>query len=172
MNTSAELLASARAHNNFQCLDVTAVVITFNPSPGELTALLASLLPQVREALVIDNHSHIDVDAICEVLVCRNFSVHRLDKNVGIAAAQNVGIGRAISAGAAYVLLSDQDSEPAPDMVFALRCEAESRQMNDGRLAAVGPCFMDTRQANPPPFILIKNFRMERQFDNGSRTPV
>ncbi len=69
------------------------------------------------------------------------------DQNIGIAAAQNLGIERALMGDATHVLLSDQDSVPTLDMVQQLhRCLEEQAALPDARpIAAVGPVPLDKR---------------------------
>jgi rhamnosyltransferase len=59
--------------------------------------------------------------------------------NLGVAAAQNLGIRRAIEVGADAVVFLDQDSLPRPDMVRVL-ADACAGLIADGRcVAACGP---------------------------------
>lgn len=99
--------------------NVIAVVVTYNPTMDELRSLLGSLSPQVDDVVIVDNGSanHKDVEE-----EAREFGVHwlPLGMNRGIAAAQNQGIIWARNEGATYVLLSDQDSTLAPNMVEEL----------------------------------------------------
>ncbi|WP_099331781.1 glycosyltransferase family 2 protein [Actinomyces minihominis] len=98
----------------------TAVVVTYNPDASELTALLSALLPQVSTAVVVDNGSK-NEGAVAEITSNLNAVFLPLGENLGIATAQNRGITWAMKRGTDYVLLSDQDSVPAPDMVEKLR---------------------------------------------------
>ncbi|MFZ1382851.1 MAG: glycosyltransferase family 2 protein [Scrofimicrobium sp.] len=98
---------------------VSAVVVTFNPDPVELMRLLAALRPQVDSAIIVDNGSGNQVE-VHDLAKEHDATFIGCDQNIGIAAAQNLGIEQARQAGAKYVLLSDQDSVPAPDMVQQL----------------------------------------------------
>jgi len=79
----------------------------------------------------------------------------RLDRNLGIAAAQNRGIAWAQSQGADYVLLSDQDSEPAPGMVQRLLGAALEFAAKSVPVALVAPNYTDDRQSRHIPFMHI-----------------
>ncbi|MGZ4960718.1 MAG: glycosyltransferase family 2 protein, partial [Methylomonas sp.] len=59
---------------------------------------------------------------------------------------------------AEFILLMDQDSIPASDMVEKL-VSAISKQPSP---AAVGPRYLDERQDNPPPFIRVCGLHLER----------
>lgn len=103
---------------------VVAVVVTYNPSPGELSALLSALRPQVSGAVVVDNGSA-NLEEVSTAASAHDCHLIALSRNEGIAFAQNQGILWALSdsatpAGADFVLLSDQDSVPADDMVHQL----------------------------------------------------
>ncbi len=153
---------------------VVAVVVTYEPDLAALYALLHSLRSQVSNVIVVDNGSSLDickgidtaffVDSWCELV--------RLPTNLGIAAALNVGIDWARRRGAGYVVLFDQDSLPAPDMVQRLTEVIQAKQAAGCKVAAVGPRYMDERQDNPPPFIRIRGFKLVRQACNKSSSIV
>lgn len=130
---------------------VIAVVVTYCPTRGTTEGLLRALAPQVSDLVVVDNGSpeptvtglHTTIDVGGTTLIA-------LGTNRGIAAAQNVGIAWARERGAAFVLLSDQDSLPAPDMVDRLLAghkQATKEAGYAGRRppAAVGPVTVDAR---------------------------
>ncbi len=81
-----------------------------------------------------------------------------LKTNLGVAAAQNVGITLARERGAKYVVLFDHDSIPAPDMILRLLTAAQSQPL----VAAVGPCYLDPRRTIPVPFIRIEGLKLVR----------
>jgi rhamnosyltransferase len=108
--------------------------------------LVAALAPQVFAVVVVDNGSEpTTVEHLAAAVSSIGGSLLRLPQNLGIAAAQNLGIARARELGAAFVLLSDQDSEPGDTMVqrlvsgYALACAG------DRRVGAVGPLIVDER---------------------------
>lgn len=98
---------------------VAAVIVTFNPDEGALMRLLDALVPQVDFAVIVDNGSRHQA-AIAEMAASFGLELLQLTGNRGIAAAQNRGIERVLRLGAKFVLLSDQDSVPAQDMVANL----------------------------------------------------
>jgi rhamnosyltransferase len=140
---------------------VIAVVVTYRPEPTALERLLASVLPQVAAVIVVHNGSDPPVSPKPRAPDA-DLRVVTLGKNLGVARAQNEGVRRAIASGASHVLLLDQDSEPAPDMVARL-VEAEDRLKADGvKVGALGPRYLDERQDNPPPFIQVRGLRLRR----------
>lgn len=125
---------------------VVAVVVTYEPVASQTERLLRALAPQVGHLVVVDNGSTTtdlaDVRATTEEL---GGELVALRTNTGIAAAQNVGIEHARRRGAGAVLLSDQDSAPAPDMVRRLTEALDEARAAGRRVAAVGPVIVDAR---------------------------
>lgn len=136
---------------------VFAIVVTYLPQVEPLMALLALLAPQVSRVLVVDNSPQDDLRAerACANSGCSNLGIIRLGRNLGIAKALNVGIALARSADATHVLLSDQDSEPAFDMVNGLlRAEADLRR-RVVRIGAIGSSFININSGKLFPFHVI-----------------
>lgn len=152
----------ARAPRRDAASGVVAVVVTYEPEPDAVRALLDALAPQVDHVVVVDNGSAPTLRAALEVATQgHGATLLALGENLGVAAAQNAGIANARARGAAFVLLSDQDSLPAPDMVDRLldgfaRAAAGSGGA-DRRPAAVGPVTTDER--NPGAALLFSDHR-------------
>lgn len=143
---------------------VCAVVVTYHPDLPALTRLVNALAPQVEQLVVVDNGSRADLDAwAASPAVQARLTLQRLGENLGIAAAQNVGLAMTDRAICGYAMLFDQDSCPAADMVARLREVLRERTVRGERVGAVGPRFIDDRLDNPPPFIQINGLRYERQ---------
>ncbi|UNX55758.1 glycosyltransferase family 2 protein [Georgenia sp. TF02-10] len=125
---------------------VVAVVVTYHPAVEATAALLRALAPQVRATVVVDNGSAAEqVRGLAAACAEVGAELVRLSANTGIAHAQNQGIARARQLGADAVLLSDQDSLPAPDMVDRLVAGLRAAAAG-GRVGAVGPVTLDERQ--------------------------
>lgn len=134
---------------------VCAVLVTHAPDPVVLDELLAALAAQVEHIVLVDNASPgpglRDLCAGCHGVLLRE-----LPGNMGLAHALNVGIDAARKlAGVTRVLLMDQDSVPARDMLPVLQA-ALDRLAAHGRVAAVGPCFHDVREQADAPFVRIR----------------
>jgi rhamnosyltransferase len=117
---------------------ILAVVVTYNPNIDELLRLIKALIHQVSHIVIVDNGSAVDVKSF---LINRNdTSVHflPLNNNLGIATAQNAGIAWAREHKADYVVLFDQDSEPATDMIERLLEATESMVSQGYKVGAVG----------------------------------
>jgi len=154
MATEDKALPMTRSHN----LGVVAVVVTYQPKESVLEQLLDALVPQVTSVVLVDNGSNFDLEGWNDERGIYSVELQRLGENKGIAVAQNVGIEWARTRGAAFVLLMDQDSIPAPDMVEKLMTSI----LEQSSPAAAGPRYLDERQNNPPPFIRFRGLHLER----------
>ncbi|MEP7191482.1 MAG: glycosyltransferase family 2 protein [Actinomycetota bacterium] len=128
---------------------VIAVIVTHRPQIRATLALLHALRPQVDDVVVVDNGS--TPDSVCELREATGaLGVTLLDlgSNRGIGAAQNVGIAWARKRGAAFLLLSDQDSIPADDMVARLLAGFGRAVATGLPVAAVGPITVDKRNGD------------------------
>lgn len=139
-------------------LNVVAIVVTYQPEPEVIEQLLDTLILQVTSVVLVDNSPYSELATWNSERDTNAVELIRLGENRGIAAAQNVGIQWARYRGAEFVLLMDQDSIPAPDMVEKL-VSTISEQASP---ATAGPRYLDERQDNPPPFIRIRGLRLER----------
>jgi rhamnosyltransferase len=155
---------------------ITAIVVTFNPDIECLHRLILATLQQTAVVILVDNGS-INRKAIENIFTAEMLSSERariiyLDSNIGLAAAQNIGISKALELDASHVILFDQDSLPTQAMVAQL-IQAEQSLLNSGiNLAGVGPCYLDDRQDNPPPFISIKGLRLIRHPCTNNAAPI
>jgi rhamnosyltransferase len=115
---------------------VAAIVVTFRPDIARLADALASVVEQVERVIVVDNGEGVTLPG--RLADDPRIDTTALGENRGIAAAQNVGIEAALAGGAQFVLLLDQDSVPAPDMVRWLLDARDQAAADPRPLAAVG----------------------------------
>lgn len=134
-------------HESVDTSAVAAIVVTFRPDIEPARALIRALGPQVSHLVVVDNGSPEEAVAVLrrEVASIAGADLIALNANQGIATAQNIGIAWARGRGAGLVLLSDQDSIPAPDMVTRLMAGLEQASRRSTPVAAVGPVTVDGR---------------------------
>lgn len=120
---------------------VVAVAVSYQARPDELEGLLAALAGQVHAVVLVDNASpdwrELDTEVPLTVL--------RLERNLGLAAAQNRGIELALKLGAVHILLLDQDSLPLPGMVAELREVLQLAGASGLNAAAVGPLILNAQ---------------------------
>ena len=141
---------------------VCAVVVTYNPDIGVLKQLLAALEPQVAQLVVVDNGST-DQVTLAEVAGGK-IGFLPLASNFGVAHAHNQGINWARDANADAVLLMDQDSIPAPDMVEQLQTGLNQLQKEGQKVGAVGACYFGSEEDNESFFVRFGWFRFQRQY--------
>ena len=141
---------------------LAAIIVTYNPDRGELTKLLNAIACQVSRVLVVDNGSKDDVAGMVSASGLANCHCYCLGGNFGVAEAINYGIQKAYSFETTHVVLFDQDSLPAPNMVERLFVSYRKMVDKGIKVAAVGPRYRDPRSANPPPFIRLKGLRLHR----------
>lgn len=123
------------------------VLVSYNPGIDHLERVIRKFTaPSSIEVVVVDNSPESDVRAkvfrVCSSLNC---SYVTKERNIGIAAAQNVGIQKASERGAEYVLLLDQDSDFALDSILDLLNRFHAIRVDDERVVAVGPLCIDSR---------------------------
>ncbi len=126
------------------------IIITYHPDEF-LIKTCESLSLQVEGLILVDNsemHSR-----VLECIQDRRKEFHIIDfikmgKNAGLAAAQNVGVKKALEIGADSVILSDQDTFFPPGAVESLR-----QCLKDPRVAACGPRIFEINSGTILPFI-------------------
>lgn len=113
-------------------MKVFAVLVTYNPDFRLFEKSVNSLFPQVSCIVIVDNGSA-SFDHLPD-----NCILISLNRNFGIAYAQNRGIEKALEAGADWILLSDQDTVYPPDYVSSmLECARKNTLQNIGGLVPV-----------------------------------
>jgi rhamnosyltransferase len=137
------------AHPQATDRKVIAVIVTHRPQIRATRALLDALSPQVDDVVVVDNGSPPEsVSALREATGALGATLLDLGSNRGIGAAQNAGIAWARERDAAFLLLSDQDSIPADDMVARLLAGFARALATGLPVAAVGPITVDRRNGD------------------------
>lgn len=136
---------------------VMAVVVTYRPDLDLLAQVLDSVCPQVDRVLVFDNAS---TDPGLRQLLVQprwpNLEAIYSVSNLGVAAAVNRAAAHARGNGYKQLLVLDQDSLLAADMVAHLQHALSAHAAGTGRpVAAVGPVFVDRRTGQVAPFVRI-----------------
>lgn len=140
----------------FSTAETCAVIVSYHPEPAAIASLVDAVASQVGAVAVVDNAS----DGGWQAALALTLSAHGgallgLSCNIGLAAAQNLGIDWARSHGYSHVLLLDQDSEPGEGMVASL-LQALQVLAATNRVGAVGPRFHDQREDRDAPFVRIR----------------
>ena len=125
--------------------NVVAVIVTYNPCFIALDKLVEAVSPQVGGVVLVDNDSSLQAEILVRYSKIHQAEFVRLKENFGIAYAHNKGIEWAHDNGADYVLILDQDSVPATDMVHLLLTNALNSTKKGAEVAAIGPSYEDPR---------------------------
>jgi rhamnosyltransferase len=152
---------------------VCAIVITYHPDEA-LPDRLDRLRPQVKGVIIIDNGS-----TEAERQMLRGLAANRAvevifnGENLGVARALNIGIQRAAALGYVSVLLLDQDSCVAKDMVETLLA-AQAAFPDKGRLAVIGSGFSEVKPSpnigsSPPSDVWVE---VQSTITSGSWLPL
>ncbi|EHN8851310.1 rhamnosyltransferase [Enterobacter hormaechei] len=116
---------------------ISSVTVTFNPDILCLEKQFLSLQGQIDSAVIIDNGSR-NYEEIKNLAEKFNFVLINLPENMGLSHAQNIGIQNAISCGAEYLLLLDQDSVLGANFISAM-----SKIYTQYNVGILGPSFYD-----------------------------
>lgn len=136
---------------------VHAVVVSYRSDPERLALQFERLLQQVSAIVWVDNASGDGLRTLDGRWPAERLHPIWLDDNLGIGTAQNRGMEHALALGATHVLLMDDDSLPAPDMVAQLLAALATCP----QAAAVGACHVDPRrQAERTPFSMVSGARL------------
>ncbi|MEE4376265.1 MAG: glycosyltransferase family 2 protein [Candidatus Competibacteraceae bacterium] len=142
---------------------IAAVIVSFNPDLSIMSQQLAALAPQIQRLIVVDNGSQ---PALRERLATMVNDVggeyHMQADNPGLAAAQSLGIQRALAEDASHVLLLDQDSLPASGMVNKLLAVLDELTAQGEAVAAVGPRLISARDGRSTPFARFHFWGVEK----------
>jgi rhamnosyltransferase len=141
--------------------NVLAIIVTYHPELVHLNKLINVLLKQVEGLLIIDNNTpDFRVCTIDEL--SPKLEVILNPDNVGLATAYNQGYFTAKTRGYSHIILFDQDSMPADNMIANLYSAITDRNDPVFTVAAAGPKYTDIKGQKLSPFVRIKDFHLER----------
>lgn len=144
-------------------MKIAAVIVTFHPDLILLKRNLGVLRDENIEIIVIDNTQDSYIADIDETKEIKFISI---GKNIGIAAAQNIGISKAVNADA--IIFFDQDSVVMPGFVSHL-CSF----LNIEKPEIVSPICIDSRTNEELPSIRISKWGLPiNMFCKGELAPV
>ena len=128
-----------------------AIIVLYNPDENMLGQCLESIAPQVDEICIIDNSSHDETARFHPY----GPKVHYepLRRNVGIAAAQNIGINYFKEKNFDFILFCDQDSTSPQSLVRSL-VEGYLKLSAKTDISCIGP--MPTNRKTGLPYIYEK----------------
>lgn len=138
---------------------VVAVIVTFYPEASVTAGNIEAIRRQVDALVVVDNGSPGDLRGQLGSGPGAGIEWIPLGKNLGVAAAQNLGAEWALSQGATHIVLFDQDSQPAPGAVGLLLSAWGTLVEQGVAVGMIASVFSDDRQAKPVPFFRMRDGR-------------
>lgn len=130
-----------------------AIIVSFEPDVAVLLALVEQVSAQ-SDFVLIDNASSNAVDFLERAgSASRCLAVHRLESNIGLAAALNIGLDEAAEAGYGFAVLFDQDSQVPVSFFADMQASyQEAVLVCSAPVAAVGPRLRSPRNNKAMPF--------------------
>lgn len=122
-----------------------AIIVTYYPDVNQLAKMVKTLRRANVDIIIVDNSestNELDFDE-CVELIC-------LGDNIGIAAAQNIGIRHALAAGSEAIIFFDQDSCIQLELLTVLL-----RALDTPKALIVAPVFFDERRGFEYPAIRV-----------------
>ena len=151
---------------------VFGVVVAYQPDQAGLALLLRKLKVQCKRVVLVCNSPVTPSADLTEELNSDQVVVVTNPENLGIGAAQNIGIEWALAQEASHVAIFDQDSMPDETMIERL-VMAEIAMTEAGiRVAAVGPRLVDERTGALGAFISFSGLRKMRLRPPAGSPPV
>lgn len=142
---------------------IAAIITCFYPKANELLPLIKSVSHQVQMIFLINNGGL--PESISSELKTGKIEILKPAQNVGTAGGYNIGSKRAWNEGYTHVLLLDQDSECAPDMVEQLARVENDLTFAGKKVAVVGPYYISKTNNLPAPFIQHEGYRIKRIYE-------
>ena len=136
---------------------IAAIITIYEPS--ETTeSLLKNIEAQVDEVIIVDNGKNKVIEGCIWLKNPEN----------GLAKAQNMGVTKARELDCTHVLLLDDDSIPAPNMVKKL-LSAHKKHPN---AAVIGPYIEEEATGEPPKYISPKSEYIFKRVSFDENTPI
>jgi rhamnosyltransferase len=98
---------------------IAAVVILYNPDK-EVYNNIMTYLDQTDKLFIVDNSEKVNYSLTEKIKLLKNTEYICNNSNIGIAAALNLGAGKALNEGYDFLLTMDQDSKASSGMVEKL----------------------------------------------------
>lgn len=131
-------------------MNVFSVIVTYNPDLVNLKKLIEKISSKFEFIILVDNFSKNQREIVFD-----SIEIVKLTKNFGIAAAQNIGIKKAIELGAENILFFDQDSSIDEDFIDNLYKDFISLKHVGHKIAAIGPQFIDKELGFYAPALIV-----------------
>jgi len=126
-------------------LKAYSVIVAYQPDTARLLEMTGVLRDNGLGVIVVDNS-----EPPAELELGEGIEVIALNENLGIAAAQNIGIRRALEEGSDAIVFFDQDSRIQPELLMTL---LQAIDILEPRIVA--PVFFDEKRGFEYPAIRV-----------------
>lgn len=140
---------------------ILAVIVTYHPDINAVKRLIHQLEHQVDWIVLIDNATPGFSINLPEPTACKTEIVANTE-NLGLATAYNQGIKLARARKTTHIILFDQDSFPADNMVTTLAQSMSQYNLKQLQVAAAGPMYSDVKGQSSSPFVRLSGIHLER----------
>jgi rhamnosyltransferase len=135
-------------------LDYAAVVVMFNPSQTDVENTLR-IAAACKTTIIVDN-TPAGAAVLSQLTSQPSIKIIKNGKNIGLAAALNIGTKAAAAHGAQWVFLFDQDTRICPDFCDTMWSYC---QLQDNNVALIAPNFIDTNLNLECKHFVLKRWR-------------
>jgi rhamnosyltransferase len=150
---------------------VCAVVVTYHPLPT-FPENIAAVGAQVEHIVVVDNGSSSGAEQLLKALEARqDCTVIRNHRNLGIAAALNLGVKYALEAGFDWVATFDQDSRVSDGFVSQM-LETYQQASHPEKIAVIAPTYVDRESGVQGAMVRKRNGEILHTMTSGSMMPA
>ena len=150
---------------------VCAVIVSYNP-PRKILENIGALRSQVKSIVVVDNgSSEKNLALLREGRSEYDFELLENGRNLGIAAALNVGIREVKARGCFWVALFDQDSRVEPRFIDCMLGAFKSAP-NPAQVAMLCPVYLDSRTGITLPILRSNKGEILATMTSGSLIPM
>jgi rhamnosyltransferase len=124
---------------------IVAIIVTFNPTLIEFQEQLRAVVAEEMTVVIVDNASAnvSDFDRQLSIFDSKTLILLKNSENIGLAAAQNIGIVEAQRLEATHVIFFDQDSVPQAGFMRELLAMEQKLISAEEQFAAIGPASYD-----------------------------
>lgn len=133
---------------------IVATAILFHPDPERLDWYIASVLKAVDFLVLVDNTP---VPCVAASSLAERVSYISLERNAGVATAQNIGIRKAVEMGADYILILDQDSDISTRTVSEMLTAFMALGEQGEKVGAVGAYYVESYSQRPAEVTSVKD---------------
>jgi rhamnosyltransferase len=143
--------------------NITAIIVSYQPNILTLANLASTLSLQCKKVIIIDNTVPACLPLVALSKRYLNIQTISLGENLGVGAAQNIGLRQALNTGCEGIVLFDQDSTVDSAYIHDIwHSYLIAATITKGRIAAVGPNYTDSKHTASSPFVKIIGFKVSR----------